>query len=107
MAFGWRVHDGPETSPQSLMNAPMQGNGGEMMRLAAIAGLRSGVQIDAVIHDAFLVEADRDQIEDTIATMQAAMAMASNKVLRGLELRTDVQLVHWPHRYMDSDRQPR
>jgi DNA polymerase I len=84
------------------MNAPMQGNGAEMMRLAAIAGVRSGVQIDSVLHDAFMVESDRNQLEDTIAAMQAAMAMASNKVLGGLELKTDVKRVYWPDRYMDS-----
>ena len=102
MTFGWRIHDGPDTSPLSLMNAPMQGNGAEMMRLAAIAGVRSGVQIDAVVHDAFVVESDLDQLEDTVAAMQAAMAFASNKVLLGLELKTDVHRVYWPDRYMDS-----
>ena len=66
MAFGWRVHDGPDTSPLSLQNAPMQGNGAEMMRLAAIAGVRRGVQIDAVVHDAFLIESDADQLEDAV-----------------------------------------
>ena len=75
------------------MNAPMQGNGAEMMRLAAIAGVRSGVQVDAVIHDAFLIEADADQLEDAVAAMQAAMAFASSKVLWGLELKTDVHRV--------------
>ena len=102
LTFGWRVHDGPDTSPLSLQNAPMQGNAAEMMRLAAIAGVRRGVQIDAVIHDAFLIESDVDQIEDAVITMQAAMAFASNKVLGGLELKTDVNRVCWPDRYMDS-----
>ena len=102
LTFGWRVHDGPDTSPLSLQNAPMQGNAAEMMRLAAIAGVRRGVQIDAVIHDAFLIESDADQLEDAVATMQAAMAFASNKVLGGLELKTDVNRVCWPDRYMDS-----
>ena len=102
MAFGWRVHDGPDTSPLSLQNAPMQGNGAEMMRLAAISGMRRGVQIDAVIHDAFLIESAEDQLEDAVSAMQAAMRFASNKVLGGLELQTDVHRVRWPARYMDS-----
>jgi hypothetical protein len=80
----------------------MQGNAAEMMRLAAIAGVRRGVQIDAVIHDAFLVESDADELEDAVTAMQAAMAFASNKVLGGLELKTDVNRVCWPDRYMDS-----
>ena len=102
LTFGWRVHDGPDTSPLSLQNAPMQGNGAEMMRLAAIAGVRRGVQIDAVLHDAFLIESDADRLEDAVTSMQAAMAFASNKVLGGLELKTDVNRVCWPGRYMDS-----
>ena len=102
LTFGWRVHDGPDTSPLSLQNAPMQGNAAEMMRLAAIAGVRRGVQIDAVVHDAFLVESDTDQLEDTVTAMRDAMAFASSKVLGGMELKTDVTRVHWPHRYMDS-----
>jgi len=51
------------------------------MRLAAVAGVRRGVQIDAVIHDAFLIESDADELEDAVTAMQAAMAFASNKVL--------------------------
>jgi hypothetical protein len=101
LAFGWRVHDGPDTSPTSLMNAPMQGNGSEMMRLAAIGAVRSGIQVDAVIHDAFLVEGDVDQIEDTADAMSKTMARASALVLGGHELRTDAKIIRHPDRYMD------
>ena len=102
MSFGWRIHDGPETSPRSLMNAPMQANGAEMMRIAACLGIRAGVQIDAVLHDAFLIEADRRDIDDVIATMRAAMGRASRAVLGGVEIGTDVKKVCWPGRYMDK-----
>jgi hypothetical protein len=33
--FGWTLHVGPDANPRSLRNFPMQGNGAEMMRLAA------------------------------------------------------------------------
>ena len=62
LAFGWRVHhgtdaEGQDTGPPTLMNAPMQGNGAEMLRLAAIFGHRAGVTINAPLHDAFMIEA--------------------------------------------------
>jgi DNA polymerase I len=84
------------------MNAPMQANGAEMMRIAACLGIRAGVQIDAVLHDAFLIEADRRDIDDVIATMRAAMGRASRAVLGGVEIGTDVKKVCWPGRYMDK-----
>ena len=92
LTFGWRVHDGPDTSPLSLQNSPMQGNGGEMMRLAAIGacGEASNRRRNP---NAFLIESDADRLEDAVTSMQAAMAFASNKVLGGLELKTDVNRV--------------
>jgi len=49
-----------------------------------------------------MIESDADQLEDTVTAMQDAMAFASDKVLGGLELKTDVNRVYWPARYMDS-----
>ena len=103
MAFGWRVHDGPETRPQSLMNRPCKGTRAEMMRLAAIAGVRSGVQIDAVIHDAFLVESDREPDRGHVASMQAAMAVRVQQGAWRAGAADGCQAgSHWPGRYMDS-----
>ena len=102
MAYGWRVHDGPDMGPRSLMNAPMQGNAAGMMHIAACLAARVGVQIDSVLHDAFLIEADARDIDDAITTMQSAMGRASRAVLDGVEVNTDVKKVVWPDRYMDS-----
>ena len=49
-----------------------------------------------------MIESDADQLEDTVTAMQDAMAFASDKVLGGLELKTEVSRVYWPNRYMDS-----
>ena len=102
MALGWRIHDGPDTSPRSLMNAPMQSNAAGMMWVAACLGTRAGVQIDAVLHDAFLIEAERDHLDDAIATMKAAMDRASSIVLAGVVVGVDAKKVLWPDRYMDK-----
>jgi hypothetical protein len=104
LAFGWRVHDGPETDPPTLMNAPMQGNAAEMMRIAACLAYRAGVQIDTILHDAFLIEADLRDIEDAVATMRRCMDDASRIVLAGVVVGTSVKIVHPGQRYVDEDR---
>jgi hypothetical protein len=102
MALGWRIHDGPDTGPRSLMNAPMQSNATGMMWVAACLAARVGVQIDAVLHDAFLVEAEWGELGDAMATMKAAMGRASRAVLAGVEIGVDVKRVYWPDRYLDK-----
>ena len=108
LAFGWRIHDGmgvkpeEETAPPTLMNAPMQGNGAEMMRLAAIFGHRAGITINAPLHDAFMIEAREEDARDAIQTMKACMARASSLVLDGVEVDVDQKVIAWPDRYMDD-----
>ena len=99
--FGWHVHVGEISNPRSLRNFPMQANGAEMMRLAACLATERGIEVCAPVHDAFLICAPLDRLEDDIAAMRAAMAEASRIVLGGFELGTDASVVRWPDRYMD------
>jgi hypothetical protein len=73
-----------------------------MMRLGACWGTEWGVEVCAPVHDAFLICAPLDRLDQDIATMRAAMARASRDVLGGFELRTDVHITRWPDRYMDK-----
>jgi hypothetical protein len=100
--FGWHVHVGETPNPRSLRNFVCQGNGAEMMRLAACLGTERGVEVCAPVHDAFLICAPLDRLEEDVAAMRAAMAEASRIVLGGFELGTDVSITRWPDRYMDS-----
>jgi hypothetical protein len=100
--FGWHIHVGEDPNPRSLRNFPVQGNGAEMMRIAACLGTEAGVGIGAVIHDAFLVCAPLERLEEDIAKMRQAMADASRAVLSGFEIGTDVSITRFPDRYMDS-----
>ena len=100
--FGWHVHVGETSNPRSLRNFPMQANGAEMMRLAACLATERGVEVCAPVHDAFLICAPLDRLDQDVATMRAAMAEASRIVLGGFELGTDVSITRWPGRYMDS-----
>jgi hypothetical protein len=101
-AFGWSVRVGPDTTPTSLRNFPMQANGAEMMRLAACLATERGIGVCCPIHDAFLIEGDLDALEVEAARMQHAMREASELVLPGFPLRTDVKFVRHPDRYTDD-----
>lgn len=72
-----------------------------MLRLAAQYILEAGVQLGCMVHDAVLVEADADDIDDAVASTRDAMARSSRDILAGFELRTDAEMVHWPNRYRD------
>jgi DNA polymerase I len=100
--FGWHVRTGENPNPRSLRNFPMQANGAEMMRLAACLATERGIEVCAPVHDAFLICAPLDRLEQDIAAMRAAMVAASRTMLKGFELQTDVKRVRYPDRYMDG-----
>ena len=100
-ALGWHGHVGDDTNPRSLRNFPMQGNGAEMLRLACCLATERGVEVCAPVHDAVLVCAPLDRLEDDIAAMRATMAEASRVVLRGFELSTDAHVTRYPDRFRD------
>ncbi len=104
--FGWPLRLGPgsNVNTRSLQNYPMQANGAEMMRLAACMATEAGLTVCAPVHDAFLLEAPRDQLEAAAAQLREIMVDASRLVLRvpGLECRVDVDYVRWPDRYISA-----
>lgn len=100
--FGWRRLIGPDDRPTSLMNFPMQANGAEAMRIAAIAAVEAGIDVCAPVHDAFLIQAPSDTIDDVAAHMRNLMAQAGSTVTGGLALRTDARVIRDPDRYMEE-----
>jgi DNA polymerase I len=101
-AFGWYVRVPRDSNARSLRNFPMQANGAEMLRLACCVGTEQGIEICAPVHDAVLICAPLERLDDDVATMQLAMAEASREVLKGFELGTDAKVVRYPDRYMDE-----
>ena len=99
--FGWPILIGGNANPRSLQNFPMQGNGAEMLRLACSLATEAGLSICAPIHDALLLEADSDSVDAAVAELREHMAAASRAVLGGFEIRTDVEIVSYPDRYMN------
>ena len=71
------------------------------MRLAACFATEQGVEVCALIHDAMLIAAPLDQLDQDIERTKAPMLKASRVVLDGFELRTDVNVIRYPDRYQD------
>ena len=62
----------------------------------------AGIQICAPVHDALLIEAPLDELEESIMKSQRLMQEASRIVLDGFELSSDVKKINFPDRYMDK-----
>ena len=80
----------------------MQANGAEMLRLACRLATERGIEVCAPIHDAILISAPIDRIDDAVAKLREAMNEASRAVLDGFEIRTVVRVVKYPDRFMDD-----
>jgi len=100
--FGWHEHIGENSNPRSLRNFPMQANGAEMLRLACCLATERGIEVCAPVHDAILICAPLDRLDEDVTKMREAMAEASRIVLNGFELGTDAHVVKYPNRYMDE-----
>ena len=100
--FGWQIHTRDQLNDRSLRNFPMQANGAEMLRIACILLTEEGTRVCAPVHDALLIEAPLDELDQAIATTKSLMQEASRIVLDGFELGSDVKIVRYPDRYMDK-----
>ena len=103
--FGWsiRLGFGSNANSRSLLNWPMQSNGAEMMRLACCEATEAGLIICAPIHDALLLEASVEDIDEHIAKLSTIMQRASEFVLGdGRVCGVDVDKVVYPDRYADE-----
>jgi DNA polymerase I-like protein with 3'-5' exonuclease and polymerase domains len=99
--FGWHVHVSETSNPRSLRNFPMQANGAEILRLACCFATEREIDVCAPVHDAVLICAPLERLETDVALTRAAMDEASQIVLGGFKLGTDVTMVRYPERYMD------
>jgi len=107
--FGWRIHYprgcGVVVKERSMLNWPMQSHGAEMLRLALSAGIEAGLTICAPIHDALLLEAPIDEIEEQAAYLVEIMGHASELVMgEGKRCRSDVKIIRYPDRFEDASR---
>ena len=73
-----------------------------MLRIACILLSDHAIRICAPIHDALLIEAPLDELDDVITKAESLMRKASGIVLDGFELNSDVKVIRYPERYMDK-----
>jgi hypothetical protein len=100
--FDWRMQCPPGTNPRTVRNFPIQSTGAEILHVACVLAERRGIEIVAPVHDALMAEADADREEEVSAALDQVMRDASRVVLRGYELRTDVQIIRAGARYFDD-----
>ena len=80
----------------------MQANGAEMLRLACCYAVERDIRVCAPVHDAILIEAPLDSLDEAVSAAQQAMADASSAVLGGMRLGSDAKIVRYPDRYQDG-----
>lgn len=100
--FGWTVRTDTQPNPRFLRNFLMQGNGAELLRLACCLTVETGIRVCAPVHDALLIEAPLEDLDEAVLTAQDLMAEASAIVLDGFRLRTDAEVIRCPDRYQDE-----
>ncbi|MFZ4776082.1 MAG: DNA polymerase [Terrimicrobiaceae bacterium] len=99
--LGWRTFGRIPPNPRTFRNFPAQANGAEILRVAMIALVESGISVCAPVHDAVLIEAPLVEIDQTVEVSRAIMEAASSAVLNGFTIRTDCKIVRHPDRYSD------
>jgi DNA polymerase-1 len=100
--FGWVMQCPPGINMRTVRNFPIQSTGAEILHVACILAERRGIGIVAPVHDALMAEATLDRTDEVSTVLDRVMRDASALVLRGYELRTDVQLVRAGARFHDD-----
>jgi len=80
----------------------MQANSAEMLRIACIMIAQEGITLCAPVHDAILIEAPEDLIQEHVEIAQRCMAKASHFILDGFELTSEAEIFRHPQRFLDE-----
>jgi hypothetical protein len=102
--FGWPLYLSSSPNKRTLYNFPMQGNGAEMLRLAAWRLCEAGIVPNMLIHDGILIEArNQEQITQAIEIMKAAGRHVCDGFEIGFEIGVDIdQRLEHGARYQDK-----
>ncbi len=102
--LGWQIQVAGEINARSLANFPMQANGAAMLRIACILMTEAGIRVCAPVHDAVLIEAPLEELDDRVQQAQELIREASRQILGDFELTTDADIYRYPDRYRDEER---
>jgi DNA polymerase I-like protein with 3'-5' exonuclease and polymerase domains len=98
---GWQCELGVDANPRAVGNWPIQTTGGVLLRLAVVLAARKGVRIIALVHDAIMIEAPDDEMDEHLRLAKEAMDEACRTVLGGV-IRTEHQVIRSSGRYYDE-----
>jgi DNA polymerase-1 len=83
--FGWPLRISTSPNQRTLFNFPMQANGAECLRLAAMRLCDAGLVPSMLVHDAVLLELqDREQVKQAKEIM-----LAAGRDVCGIEIKVD------------------
>jgi DNA polymerase I-like protein with 3'-5' exonuclease and polymerase domains len=99
--YGWKLNVREETRSGTIGNFPLQATGAEILRLLCCRLIEREIRVCAPVHDAVLIEAALDGIDEAVATCEEVMREVSSTVLGGFPLTTDSKIIRYPDRYMD------
>ena len=64
----------------------------------------AGIRVCAPVHDAVLIEAPLEELDDRVQQAQELIREASRQILGDFELTTDADIYRYPDRYRDEER---
>ena len=98
---GWQCCLGDQPNIRSVLNWPVQSTGAVLLRLAVLLAAHKGVRIIATVHDAILIEAPAELIDEHVRLAEEAMSEACRAVLSDV-IRTECQIIRDGERYYDE-----
>ena len=81
LGFRYWIEPGGIINPRTIYNYPIQTNGSEMLRLAAIKICDAGIECNALIHDGLLIHVPRKKFRKQFMKVKKIMENASRKIL--------------------------
>jgi DNA polymerase I len=85
--YGWRLMVGNETEENELRNYKVQSAGAEILRIRHLLLWEAGIEVLSPVHDVFLIQSRRSDLEDVKRVTQRAMEKAGEYVLGGTNSR--------------------
>jgi DNA polymerase-1 len=88
-AFGWHRRLVPGVDMKSVRNFAVQANANEMLRVATVVAVEAGLSLCCPVHDALLLLAPLDRLDEDVAHLRYLMGEAGRVVSGGLTFLTD------------------
>jgi DNA polymerase-1 len=98
---GWRYRVRPPLNIRSLRNWPVQTTGADILRCAVIFADTIGVEMLATAHDAVLIQAPEERIEQAAGEMAECMTRAALLLTDGFPLRVEIDIKRANERFID------